>query len=43
MEAKQLCLIHNKEYHSTQDGKSYWVCWMCGEVEFEFEDTSHGG
>ncbi len=33
---------HIPEYHSTIEGKSYWVCWVCGLVEFEFEE-SHGG
>lgn len=38
-----LPLEHYWEYHSTQEGMSYWVCWHCGTVTFETEDTSHGG
>lgn len=30
---------HVQEYHSTNDGKSYWICWLCGKVVFEMEDT----
>ncbi len=36
-------LDHTYEYHSTKEGRSYWICWKCGDVEFENEDTSHGG
>lgn len=31
------------EYHSTEEGRSYYVCWRCGEVRFDFEDTRAGG
>lgn len=30
---------HKQEYHMTSDGKSYYVCWLCGKVEFVMEDT----
>ena len=36
-------LEHVYEYHSTDEGRSYWCCWRCGDVIFEFEDTGAGG
>lgn len=47
VETKVNCIIeyldHKYEYHKTEEGNSYYVCWRCGDVQWEAEDAGHGG
>lgn len=46
MDIKTQCIAgieHKPEYHKTEEGNSYYVCWQCGEVTWVAEDSGHGG
>jgi hypothetical protein len=45
-ETKTMCkngIEHRFEYHKTEEGNSYYVCWVCGDVQWVAEDAGHGG